>query len=152
METPKTVNYSWPLYLQKIEDVILQIKQKNFQPDVIVGISRGGLIPAQLIAYKLGVKHVITYGVYSYKEKEYSGSHVEYQLPSVDSLLGKKVLFVDDLADRGETLLQAIQKLSKHAALYKTATVLMKDKSIITPDFVTDTIDSSFWVKFPYDL
>ena len=47
--------YTWE---QQIEDTNLiceKIVEDNFKPDVIVGISRGGLIPGVMISHKLNI-------------------------------------------------------------------------------------------------
>ena len=42
--------YTWEEQLSDTADICAQINKDNFLPDVIVGISRGGLIPGVMIS------------------------------------------------------------------------------------------------------
>ncbi|MEO1038278.1 MAG: phosphoribosyltransferase family protein [Pseudomonadota bacterium] len=67
---------------------------------VIVAVSRGGLIPATLIAHRLGVRRVQSLGLMSYAdgvEGEQGGLHRYGPLPE------RADLVIDDIADSGKT-------------------------------------------------
>ncbi|MEV6987437.1 phosphoribosyltransferase family protein [Sphaerisporangium sp. NPDC051017] len=77
-------------------------------PQVIVGIARGGLIPAVMIAHHLGVRdvrgislaHTVTDEVAAVKSPEvFVGDHRH-----LGDLSGQDVLVVDDIAGSGDTL------------------------------------------------
>lgn len=73
-----------------------------FGPDaVLVGVSRGGLIPATLVAHRLGVRRVAALGLMSYEDGPdgAQGSLVEYGAgPEAAAIV------IDDIIDTGRTL------------------------------------------------
>ena len=55
--------YTWEEQIKDTELICEKIAADNFTPDVIVGISRGGLIPGVMISHKLNMSHNI-YHIY----------------------------------------------------------------------------------------
>lgn len=51
----KKVYYNWSQIEGACLDIARQINKDNWRPDYIVGISRGGLIPATLLSHYIGV-------------------------------------------------------------------------------------------------
>ena len=49
------LSYTWEQQFKDTEVVCSKIEKDNFNPDVIVGISRGGLIPGVMMSHKLNV-------------------------------------------------------------------------------------------------
>ena len=47
--------YSWDEQLKDTNEICALIEKDDFVPDVIVGISRGGLIPGVMISHKLNI-------------------------------------------------------------------------------------------------
>jgi len=52
----KKVYYSWKDVQGAVLEIARQLHQDNWRPDYIVGITRGGLIPANLLSQYTGVK------------------------------------------------------------------------------------------------
>lgn len=50
------VYYDWNDLNGMVLEVARQVNQDNFRPDYIVGITRGGVIPATMLSHFLGVK------------------------------------------------------------------------------------------------
>lgn len=74
------------------------------QVDVVVGIARGGLVPASLVAHQLRVPLTVMRVNYRDDEnKPRAGMPKLLQPPGVD-VTGKRVLLVDDVAVSGATL------------------------------------------------
>lgn len=86
-------------------------------PQVIVGIARGGLIPAVMIAHVLGVRdlrtltitHTVSDAVNAAKTPEPLVAHPG----SLGDLAGQDVLVVDDIAGTGGTLTAARAMLAE---------------------------------------
>ena len=80
--------YTWE---QQIEDTNLicdKIEADEFKPDVIVGISRGGLIPGVMISHKLNIPFKPVHA----STRDFP--HWENYLPKSND---SKVLIVDDI-------------------------------------------------------
>ena len=89
-----------------------EIQKSNWKPDLIVAVTRGGLIPAGYISYYLNVSNVDVFNVWSYSGEEQKVElfdDQEYQLHvDIQNLVKKwiprNILIVDDLIDTGNTL------------------------------------------------
>jgi hypoxanthine phosphoribosyltransferase len=138
----------------KICDMLLsqaeKIRQSNFKPDVIVGVTRGGWVPARVLSDLLGVPDFATVRVEFYLGvTETRNEPVLIQGVSA-AVTGKKVLIVDDVADTGKSLQLAREHvLQQGATEVKIATVYRKPWSVIKPDYYET--ETSCWVVFPWE-
>lgn len=111
--------------------------------DQIVAITRGGMIPAAILARELGIRRVDTLCISSYSHTEQSDIA---QLKDVqDKAL--KTLVVDDLVDTGETAV-AVRKILPDA---KLVTLYAKPKGEeLTDDYIA-LFEQDCWLHFPWD-
>jgi len=124
----------------------LNEKVKDFNPEVIVAIARGGLTLSHAIAEGLGIRDVqsIRTELYDYTTKRDELSIFgECQLNDI-----KKVLVVDDISDSGETLRLIMNDLTlKNSNIeFKTATLFYKKTSVYEPNFWINEADD--WIDF----
>ena len=112
----------------------------------IVAVTRGGLVPAAIIARELEVRLIDTACVASYHGK--SQSEVEILKPPSNVGDGTGWLIVDDLVDTGETgkVLRSIMPKAHFATVY--AKPLGRP---IVDTFVTE-VSQDTWIYFPWDL
>jgi hypoxanthine phosphoribosyltransferase len=127
-----------------------KIRRSGFKPDVIVGVSRGGWIPARVLADFLEITDLATVGVEFYVGvAETRNEPVLTQQVSAD-VKGRKALLVDDVADTGKSMRLAIEHLRQQGATeIRVATVYYKPFSMIKPDFYEK--ETRRWVVFPWD-
>ncbi|MEM2896533.1 MAG: phosphoribosyltransferase [Candidatus Bathyarchaeia archaeon] len=127
-----------------------KIKRSGFSPDVIVGVARGGWIPARLISDFLNNPNVASIRIQFYEEVGKTGLKPVITQPVSTSIKGKKVLAVDDVADTGESLKTLYSHLKeKGAAEIKIATLHVKPKSAFQPDFYMK--ETSAWIIYPHE-
>jgi len=119
---------------------------------VIVGIARGGLVPAVLLSDELLLKNFLIIRLERYwlgKRKAAKAIKITQSLPG--SLRGKKVLLVDDITDHGGSLARAKEVLEKlHPAELRTAVLEHKVISIFKPDYCAHTIRKWRWIVYPW--
>jgi hypothetical protein len=123
----------------------------SYRPEVIVGISRGGLVPARIISDIIGVNSMGILGISFYKAMgKTDGSPIITQDLTMD-LKGKRVLVVDDIADTGRSLLAAKDYIARKGVKeMKVATIHYKPHSILKPDyFIAET---TAWVVYPWEI
>ena len=127
-----------------------KIRGSGFKPDVIVGVTRGGWVPARVLSDLLEITELATVGVEFYLGvAETRNEPVLTQRVSAD-VTGKKVLLVDDVADTGKSLRFAKDHiLQKGTAEVRIATVYRKPFSLIKPDFYEK--ETRCWVVFPWE-
>ncbi len=124
--------------------------KRSFHPDLLIGISRGGLVPLRLLSDYLEVRELGVVGVKFYSAVgKTKGKPVVTQRLNV-AVAGKKVLVVDDVADSGKTLALVVKMLKKRGAkAVRSATLHYKKSSIVKPDFyVKETRD---WIVYPWE-
>jgi hypoxanthine phosphoribosyltransferase len=141
-----TWNQIYAMLLSQAE----KIRQSGFKPDVIVGIKRGGWIPARVLSNLLEVPPFVTVRVEFYLGvAETRNEPVLTQRVSA-GVEGKKALLVDDIADTGKSLRLAREHLRQQGATeVRIATVYRKPFSIITPDYYEK--ETRRWVVFPWE-
>jgi hypoxanthine phosphoribosyltransferase len=156
IHVPTKLILTWDDYFKLCDSLVEQVKDVGFTD--IVAISRGGLIPSQYIAYKLGIKRIHNFGIQSYSDNNTQLDEklvIIYQGVTTVFDRDNKVLIVDDIADTGRTLkwCQELQPLLDGAAIKKTATLQYKpETSQIRPDYFAQAVERSQWVVYPYDV
>jgi len=127
-----------------------QVKDSSFKPEILIGISRGGWIPTRILSDMLNVYKVASIGVVFY-----TGTGKTMEKPKLTQELnvdirGKRVLLVDDVADTGESLLLAKEKvLALGPSELKIATLNYKPKSKVKPDFYVE--ETTNWLVYPWE-
>ena len=141
---------SWRQIYSMLLSMAGGIRRSGFKPDVIVGVLRGGWLPARVLSDFLGV------GVDSVGVEFYLGVAETRKAPVLTQsvsvpVTGKRVLVVDDVADSGESLtLVKAHVLQKGAKEVRVATVYCKPWSVVKPEYYAR--ESSCWVVFPWEL
>ena len=117
----------------------------------IVCITRGGLVPAAIVARELGVRIIDTVCVASYDhDKQGDLTVLKGVAPDVAKLgggTGKGLLIVDDLVDTGKTG-QLVRAMLPEAHF---ATVYAKPKGRPLVDTFITEVSQDTWIFFPWD-
>jgi len=116
----------------------------------VVAITRGGLVPAAIVARELNIRTVDCVAVKSYDHQNQGSIRVLKPISqAVLDLLGKeKVLIVDDLVDTGATA-RVVRDLLPGAHF---ATVYAKPKGREMVDTFITEVSQDTWIYFPWDL
>ena len=119
--------------------------------EAIVAVTRGGLVPAAIVARELGVRMIETVCVASYSHTTQGELKV---LKSVSADIvklgggdGKGVLIVDDLVDTGKTA-KVVRDLLPKAHF---ATVFAKPMGRPLVDTFITEVSQDTWIFFPWD-
>ena len=117
--------------------------------DAMVCITRGGLVPAAIVARELNVRLIETVGVESYHDYKSQGELrlIKTVAPSIVKLAGKGVLIVDDLVDTGKTA-KVVRELLPGAHF---ATVYAKPMGRPMVDTFITEVSQDTWIYFPWD-
>jgi len=126
------------------------VRKSGFEPDVIVGVSRGGWIPARIMSDLLETPKLANVTAEFYVGvAETKHEPTITQLVSV-SVKDKKVLVVDDVADTGESLKLVNSHLKNQGASeIKIATIYYKPWSITVPHYYEK--ETRCWIVFPWE-
>ena len=89
--------------------IFRNIRQDNYQPDVIVAIARGGLVTATHLAYLLSVDQIVSISIRrpggsEAKDHAISTPILDCDIDITDKVHGRRVLVVDGAIGTGRTL------------------------------------------------
>lgn len=111
----------------------------------VVAVTRGGMVPACIIARELDLKNVETLCISSYDHKDQREAHI-IRKPDIGD--GKGWLIVDDLVDTGSTFRIA----REHYPNAHYACVYAKPEGAETTDTFVTEVSQNTWIHFPWDL
>ena len=126
------------------------VADDGYQPDLILGIARGGLLIAGALGYALGVKNTFTMNV-----EFYTGIDERLELPmllppvpDLVDLSAARVLIADDVADTGATLELVKEFCAGKVAEVRCAVLYEKPRSTVQCEYVWRRTDR--WIVFPW--
>ena len=114
---------SWTDIEIAVESLAYQIKQSGKNIGAMVGLARGGLIPAVMLSHELGIP-----------------------LVSEDHEAEGYLLVIDDICDTGETL-----KYYTRYEDILTATIHHKQTAMVEPDFYYSLVPQDKWIVYPWE-
>ena len=131
------------------KNIVKEMIDRGYEPDVVIALSRGGLVPARLIADYLNIKDL-----YAVKTEHWGvtatpdGKATLAQGLQIN-ISGKKVLIVDDITDTGQSLKLATIHIDKHKPLeIRSATLLHITHSKYIPDYYSEAVPEEKWTWF----
>lgn len=136
---------TWDEFHKDTKELCKKIKEKGTF-NKIIAVSRGGLLPAGIIAYELNIRDVEVVNMSTYdgeKQREIS----DFELKSSDvGEVDEHTLVVDDLSDTGNTfnLLRPMFSKACFVAVYA------KTKGSSCVDVFARKMPDS-WIVFPWD-
>ena len=116
----------------------------------IVAITRGGLVPAAIVARELDIRLIETVCVASYHDYVSQGEmHVLKGIsPELSKEGGEGILIIDDLTDTGKTAAEVRAMLPKA----HFAAVYAKPKGRPLVDTFVTEVSQDTWIYFPWDM
>lgn len=154
------VTLSWSNVENFTEQLAGQVRRAG-TPDTLVGIMRGGMIPAVMIAHRLGIRDVRTIEVTHTASDGINAAKTRapaYRNPaSLGDLAARDVLLVDDIAGSGDTLDRTRRMIEALGSRQLRTAVLAVNQanwqSTPGPDACIDYIAQlhDTWVIFPWE-
>ena len=146
----KTFPVSWDLFHR--DSRALAWRLNGAGPfEAVVCITRGGLVPAAIVARELGIRVIETVCIASYDHTTQGElTLLKEPAPAIVALGGGKgmgVLIVDDLVDTGQTA-KIVRTLLPRAHF---ATVYAKPMGRPLVDTFITEVSQDTWIYFPWD-
>ncbi|MEO8272515.1 MAG: phosphoribosyltransferase family protein [Chloroflexota bacterium] len=120
--------------------------------DVVLVITRGGLVPAGMLAYRLGLRDILVAAVVFYDDAGQTAEQPTFfQFPSDPLLHGRRVLIVDEVWDTGTTIAAVVARVEIAGGRPTTAVIHYKpgrSKVPLMPDHFVEATDD--WVVYPF--
>ena len=144
---------SYDRFLADVEAVAQALAADSWAPDFLVGIGRGGLVPAAYLSHRTGIALLSV---------DHSSGEVGFADELLDKLAakiraGQHLLIVDDINDSGGTiayLRAAIEAKSGEAGGLRVAVLVDNVRSKAKADYRGSAIDRSedkSWFVFPWE-
>jgi xanthine phosphoribosyltransferase len=111
----------------------------------VVAITRGGLVPAAIVARELDIRVIDTLCIASYDHKDQGALTVLKEAGAGD---GEGWLIVDDLVDTGQTARVVRERLPKA----HFATIYAKPAGRPMVDTFITEVSQDTWILFPWDI
>jgi xanthine phosphoribosyltransferase len=113
----------------------------------VIAVTRGGLVPAAIIAREMDIRIVDTLCITTYDD-QLKGTLEVLKVPDqAISEHGKDWLLIDDLVDTGTTAKKALQLLPKAYC----PTVYAKLQGLLYVNTYFHDVEQDVWVFFPWD-
>jgi hypoxanthine phosphoribosyltransferase len=120
--------------------------------DVMLAITRGGMVPAGMLAYRLRLRDILVAAVEYYDDTGQHGpTPTFFQFPADPLLRGRRVLIVDEVWDSGTTIHAVTERVRQAGGTPFTAVIHYKpERSVvpIRPD--VHAIETDHWVVYPF--
>jgi uncharacterized protein len=142
---------TWNKIYSMLLDQSRKICESGFKPEVIVGICRGGWLPARVLSDLLGNPSLASVRAESYVGIGEAKSHPDLAQVLSTDVAGKSVLVVDEVADSGRSLKLVVDHVMEQGAReVKTVVLYVKSCCGFKPDFYG--AETGCWVVFPWEL
>jgi len=125
-----------------------QINASGNKPDMIVGLVRGGMLPAVILSNLLEIPMIAVH--YSSSAGAGDGKNHSNEIPVIQA---KNILIVDDICDTGHTLQEVFGELTRRKQFCRSAVLYYKEEmGGHSPEFYWQSIPKdSPWIIFPFE-
>tara|TARA_R110000822_G_scaffold5031_7_gene21815 strand:+ start:324 stop:809 length:486 start_codon:yes stop_codon:yes gene_type:complete len=159
IDATSVIDYSYSDFQEGIDHIVGHIKQSDFNPDFIVGIVRGGSVPAVYLSHRLKIPvQMISWNT---RDRVAWGNESNCFVPE-DIMSGKKVLLVDDIVDGGDTIRELLADWQTSVVTMgnlpvdniRICSMIYNTAQSVIPHFYHRTInrdDDKRWVIFPWE-
>ena len=125
-------------------------KCRDYEPDVLLAVARGGLTLAHLMAQALDMRNLYSLNSIHYEGEMKLDSFNIFNIPDVSH--AKRVLIIDDIVDSGETMEEILKLLGKKfpGVEFKLATLFYKKTAVLQPDYADR--EANEWIDFFWEV
>ncbi|MGA8663826.1 MAG: phosphoribosyltransferase [Thermoplasmata archaeon] len=154
MDLPRCRLVSWSEADGWADAIERQVRAAGRLPETIVGLTRGGWVPARLLADRLGVRRIVSLRAQHWGITATPTGAASLTEGLSGPVKGERVLVVDDITDTGDSLRLAVENvLAAGARPVESAAFLHIGHSKFLPTYFGEEIprDHWVWVVFPWN-
>lgn len=159
VDATSIIDYSYSDFRDGIESIAKQVEASDFEPNCIVGIVRGGSVPAVYLSHRLKIPVQMVH--WNTRDDTEWGNESNWWIPE-EIHGGLKVLIVDDIVDGGDTIRELLADWQTSVAgmgnlpvdNIRIASMIYNTSQDVRPHFFHQTIDRNEdqrWVIFPWE-
>jgi len=154
VDLPRCRAVSWSEADGWADAIERQVRAANRLPETIVGLTRGGWVPARLLADRLGVRRIVSLRTQHWGITATPTGAASLTEGLSGPVKGERVLVVDDITDTGDSLRLAVDNVrTAGASQVESAAFLHIAHSKFLPTYFGEEIprDRWVWVVFPWN-
>ena len=153
VDQPELFYVRYEEFLAGVEALARSLENDHWQPDFLVGVGRGGLVPAAYLSHRTGIAML-------------SVDHSSGEAGFADELLvklaakskdGRRILIVDDINDSGSTIAHLRNAIEQHGGAsdeVRVSVLINNVRSRAHADYAATEIDRAEdkrWFVFPWE-
>ena len=140
--------YSYELFKEDTQKLVDMCR--DFEPEILLAVARGGLTLSHLMAQALNMRNLYTLNSIHYEGELKLDTFNIFNIPDLSH--AKKVLIIDDIVDSGETMREILKVLKEKFpnVQFKLATLFYKKTAVIQPDF--SVREANEWIDFFWEI
>jgi hypoxanthine phosphoribosyltransferase len=140
---------SWSEIEEWTNDVSKKMANAGFKPDVVIGLTRGGWVPARLLCDILNIKDLYAVKTEHWGVTATRDGNAKLAQKLSGDVKGRRVLIMDDITDTGKSLSLAMD----HVRTFKprslrSGTLLHVTHSLIEPNYYSVEVPAENWTWF----
>jgi hypothetical protein len=151
MITTAPINVTWD-ELDRLVGVLAEKVGSDY--DLVLAITRGGLVPAGILAYHLDLREILVAGVEFYTTGGQTHEAPRFgHFPDAELLRDKQILVVDEVWESGETMAAVFARTRAAGGRPVSAVIHYKpgrSRVALEPDHFAALADG--WVTYPYKV
>lgn len=150
---PELAYIAYETFLEDVAEVARKLEAESWVPDFLVGVGRGGLVPAAFLSHRLDIPMLSV---------DVSSGDADFCDELLVKLAGKttggrRILIIDDINDSGNTIESFRAALAAHGcdgSCVRVAVLISNLRSPAAVDYWSRTIDRALdkrWFVFPWE-
>jgi hypoxanthine phosphoribosyltransferase/FMN phosphatase YigB (HAD superfamily) len=152
IDFPRCCFFKWSEVDKMVKEISIQMKEKSYSPDVIIAVSRDGLIPARILHNYMPKTNFEILHIRRYKPGKKAISNPKIYFKPKNPIKNKKILIVDDMTDEGTTIKMIKNFIAKYdPSQIKTVVLYSKNKNKNIADFISKNNHLNKFAIFPWN-
>jgi uncharacterized protein len=154
VDLPRCRAVSWAEVDRWADALETQVRAADRVPQTIVGLTRGGWVPARMLADRLGVARLVSLRAQHWGTTATPDGAAALTEGLSGKITGERVLVADDITDTGDSLRLAVEHIgAAKPERLESAAFLHIEHSAYAPTYYAETIprDAWVWVVFPWN-
>jgi len=125
-------------------------KIKDFDPDTLLAVARGGLTLGHFMAQGMDTRRLFALNSIHYDKTRKLETLEIFNVPDLST--ARRVLIVDDIIDSGETLREVLRLLNEQypQTEFRLATIFYKPTAVIEADYTLKKAHE--WIDFFWEV
>jgi hypoxanthine phosphoribosyltransferase len=153
-DLPRCRRADWSDIDRWADAVAARVRASGALPETIVGLTRGGWVPARMLADRLGVKRLVSLRAQHWGVTATRDGAATLSEGLSGPVRGEAVLVVDDITDTGESLRLAVAHVTENGPnRTESATLVHIAGASYVPTFYAEELrrEEWAWIVFPWN-